>query len=130
MSTGVFDTFRLYFPFIAKDVVESKEYDTELVVRLRNGVSFTYDNMTHTIRRLPSNSMSLTEDECRKEFGHRLAKIMWRKNISQVELAQRSGITQSQLSNYITGKTSPSFYNVDKIARALDCSTDELRYID
>jgi DNA-binding Xre family transcriptional regulator len=87
-----------------------------------------YDDVTRSYRKLPTDSDELTEDECRREFGIRLNKILIRKNITQIELSEMTGINRSILNGYITGKHSPSFYNVDRIAKALDCSVDDFRY--
>jgi transcriptional regulator with XRE-family HTH domain len=53
---------------------------------------------------------------------------MTRQGVSQLELSELTGIPQSTISNYLTGKFLPGFYNMDKIAKALKCSIDEFRY--
>ena len=70
----------------------------------------------------------MTEDMCRKEFGRRLEKLMHRKGFTQETLAEQIGINRVILSGYITGKHTPSFYTVCKIAKALECSTEEFKY--
>jgi transcriptional regulator with XRE-family HTH domain len=50
------------------------------------------------------------------------------EGISQCELSERTGITQPSISDYMNGKKLPSFYTVDKIAKALGCSVDAFRY--
>lgn len=130
MSNMLFDDFNLHFPNIASSAVKHYEHGkTELIVKLLDGSSVSYDYINKTIRNLPSDSRKLTVHECRKEFGIRLNNIMYSKGITQEDLSNETGIPQSMISNYITGKTSPSFYKVDKIAKALECSVDELRYI-
>ena len=131
MSNLMYDSFNLYFPLVAEDVVSYKEVSNyEIVVKLSNGNSILFDYIDKTIRMLPRDSNAMTEDECRHEFGTRLRRLMFYKNITQNELSELTGIAQPLLSRYITGATSPSFYTVDKIAKALGCSTDDLRYID
>lgn len=129
MSNTIFENLVLYFPNIADQMVKSRgDGNGGLIVNLRNGDTIFYDDINKSIRNLPRNSNSMTEEECRKEFGIRLRKLMFRKGVTQAELSDMTGIQQSALSNYITGKTSPSFYNVDKIAKALECSVDIFRY--
>lgn len=53
--------------------------------------------------------------ECRK-----------RKGLSQEELANKIGVKRAVVSKYETGKISPRIDTVQKIARALDVSVDEL----
>ena len=127
---SMIDRFKLYFPVL---YYETERYlridDYGLTAELKDGSVVEYDDMTISFRNLPSNSRDLTEQECRREFGMRVRKIMGRKGITQIELAERTGIQQTLLSNYMNGKTTPSFYNIDKIAKALDCSADEFRYV-
>lgn len=131
MSITIYENFKRYFPLLEPEVVDyhvNGDLDM-MVVKLKDGSSLVYDDCTNAIRNLPSDDRSMTEKECRREFGMRLRRIMNLKGVTQEQLSVMTGIQQSQLSNYINGKTSPSFYNVDKIARALDCRTDDLRYI-
>ena len=126
----MFESLKSYFPSLAEEVVDyRKENQFELYVRTRDGDSYIFDDGDKTIRRLPNNSRDLTEIECRNEFGRRLRKMMFRKNVTQIELSERTGISQTLLSRYIMGKSNPGFYNVDKIAKALDCSVDDFRYV-
>jgi transcriptional regulator with XRE-family HTH domain len=53
---------------------------------------------------------------------------MYLKGVNQQYLSDATGITAVTLSNYMRGKVTPNFYNVDKIAKALDCSIEEFRY--
>jgi len=118
------------FPFLVREMVEcyTDGYD-ELVVTLSDGGIVSYDDFYKTFRRLPSD-YNMNEDECKMEFGIRLRKTMALKGLNQTMLSERTGIPQPLLSNYITGRTNPSFYAVDKIAKALGCSVDEFRHIE
>lgn len=126
----MFNNFTMRFPFIAEKAIDwckSSEYD--ITVRLEDGSIFLYDDMEGSIRKLPSDSRSLTKEECDREFGERLMRMMRRKIITQAELSERTGLDQAQISRYLNGKNSPSFYIVDKIAKALNCSVEYFRYI-
>lgn len=126
----LFDNFELYFPSMAANTITYEELnDFELVAKMSNGVTVLYDDIDHCFRRLPTNSDDMTEEECRTEFGWRLRKIMFRNGITQEQLSERTGIAQSRISNYLRGKNSPTFYVVDRIAKALGCSVDEFRYM-
>ena len=129
MDERLLRNFKKQFPRFADDAVEYREKGPfELVVKLSNGRVISYYDTEQGIRRLPSDDMHLTEEECREEFGIRLCRVMYYKGVTQKELSEMTGITQANISNYITGRQTPSFYKVDKIARALDCSTEDLRY--
>lgn len=129
MQDTIKENMKLYFPLIAEHAVESIQDDrTSVVMKLDTGESFLYDDIDKTIRKLPLDSKEMTEDEVRREFVFRLRKIMLVKGVTQTELSEMTGITQPALSNYLMGKTTPGFYAVDKIAKALNCSVDALRY--
>ena len=48
------------------------------------------------------------------------------KGLTQKELADKSGVTESQISQIETGKRKPGFETLLRISEALDCSTDDL----
>ena len=124
-----YENAELYFPETMKKVVDSREISYhDIMFRLNDGDTILYNNLDKSIRTLPKNDRELSEDECKKEFGLRLQQIMLRKGVTQLELSERTGIPQPMLSNYMIGKNSPSFYKVDMIAKALDCSIDAFRY--
>lgn len=60
------------------------------------------------------------------EFGERLKAIRQKKNIKQAELANISGVSLRTLSRYETGEVSPSIKAIQKLAGALEISTEEL----
>lgn len=130
MVEQIFEEMRLYFPTLANRVVQAISVGSDgLYMQMDDGGTIFYDGFDKTIRRLPKSSRDMSELECRQEFAIRLRRIMLQKNISQKELSESCGIAQPQLSGYLLGKHTPSFYTADKIAKALGCSTDELRYI-
>ena len=129
MQDRIKENAKNYFPLVFKHTVEFIPEDRmTMVMRLDSGESFLYDDYDNTIRRLPTNSADMTEQEVRREFCFRVRQIMLIKGISQVELSEMTGITQPALSNYLSCKTTPGFYAVDKIAKALNCSVDDFRY--
>lgn len=123
--------FKMYCPSEATRAVSYEErYGDELVVRLEDGTRVLYDDAKRTIRRLPANSREMTEYEVRREFGKRLAKMIDRSGMTQAELSEKTGISQPRICNYIFGRNLPNLYNLDKLAKALNCSVDDFRYID
>lgn len=131
MKDDIIRHFEMYFPSIARHAIETRpgKYFT-LFVRLDNGDAYIYEDVDHYIRRLPSNSDEMTEDEFKKEFSRRLKHIMYMKGVTQEVLAERAGLSQPTISQYLSGKRLPNFCVIDKIARALKCPVDDLRYID
>ena len=130
MKHTIYENLKRYFPYIAEDAAKCHQVNMyEMVIDLIDGSSILYDDLEKTIRVLPNDSDDMSEEECRKEFGYRLRRVMYIKRVNQTELSQKTGIPQALLSRYMTGKTSPSFYNVDRICKALGCSIDDLRYL-
>lgn len=122
--------FELYYSYLADKVDHYEDAGNgQLLVYLRDGTRVLYDTFEDTCRNLPKDSQSMTESECNAEFAARLRTIMKRRGCTQRELSARTGFSQSAISKYVSGKTMPSFYSVDKIAKALGCSVDELRYV-
>lgn len=126
----IFNNFKLYFPSIAKEVIEYRESENEVVAKLKSNETIMYNDLTHSVRNLPKDSANMTEIEFRHEFGKRLQNLLIRKGISQKDLSRMTGISRVLISNYINEKTTPSFYNVDRITKALNCSIDVFRYVD
>lgn len=129
MKDRLYANFEMHFSVTASKAERYYESgDDELTIVLQNGDRVLYDDVDKTIRSLPRDSDHLSELECRTEFAKRLRKVMYKKGITQIELSEMTGITQQTISLYMSGKRLPGFYNVDKIAKALGCSIEELRY--
>lgn len=126
----LYDNFLCHYDYLASKVEWYKITDgCELILYLKDGTTILYDGIEDKCRRLPRDAQSMTEAECNMELAMRLRSIMRRRSCDQRKLASRTGISQPMISRYVTGKTTPSFYNIDRIAKALGCSVDELRYL-
>lgn len=120
-----------YYSYITDRAVDYEKVDEyTLIVYTNNDRKYLYDLITNTIRMLPADINNQTDDEFAYEFSLRLQKIMLLNHMGQTELAEATGISQSMISRYILRKSYPDFRNVDKIARALNCSLDDLRYVE
>ena len=129
MDDYVYDEFSFNFPLVARQATSYHHIsDIELIIKLKNGEVVSYENINKSLRMLPSDSNSLTEEECIREFAIRLKLMMAVRGMSQTALSEATGIQQHMISDYTKGKRLPGFYNLDKIAKALNCSLDELRY--
>lgn len=61
-----------------------------------------------------------------EQFGANLRLIRLKKGFSQSTFAATSGFTQSQVSDFETGRRTPSLANLFRLRSALDCSWNEL----
>lgn len=129
MRRYVSDNFERYFPTLARHACFYQDVTSDLLlVELDDGFTFIYDDMDHSINRMPDNKFHMTESECRHIFAWRLRRVMKRRCVNQGTLADMTGIHEVTISRYMNGTSTPSFYAVDRIAKALDISMDELRY--
>lgn len=125
----ILDNLQRTYPFLYEKM-ESYEIisNYDIHIKMNDGSTVLYDDFDKSFRTLPAHSDEMTEEQCRREFAYRLYNLMRRKCITQQELGDKTGISQPQISLYLNARSLPSFYNVDKIAKALGCSVDELRY--
>lgn len=69
----------------------------------------------------------MTEQEWRDEFAFRLRKIARSRGYYfQKDWAELFGLSENTVSRYRNGETTPDAYTISIIAKALNCSTDEL----
>jgi transcriptional regulator with XRE-family HTH domain len=61
-----------------------------------------------------------------ESFGERLRRIREEKRLSQAELAQKAGFQPSAISHFESGRRSPSFDNLKRLADALAVTIDFL----
>lgn len=124
----IFEHMEMYWSNVTRDAVDVEYIGRyEVVVTVSDGTRYLYNDLDEGIRRLPDKD-NMSKEECLKEFGYRLYNIMRYKHIGQETLSEMTRIPQARLSEYITGRREPGFYNLDKIVRAVGCSVDELRY--
>lgn len=60
------------------------------------------------------------------KFNERLKKYREDKGLTQVQLSELTGITTRQIQKYESGKARPRLDAAEKIAKALNITTDEL----
>ncbi len=59
-------------------------------------------------------------------FGKKLADLMVKKGINQVEMAKKLRVTQATISQWISGHSYPRYPKMKMLLRILDCTPDEL----
>lgn len=64
------------------------------------------------------------------EFVDILKDIMLDMNLNQTEFANKIGIKQSQVSEWLNGKSKPGYDNLKAICKNLDISADRLLGLD
>ena len=129
MKKQLLENLKQCYPFLVRNMVLCRQTNpVSLIVTQKDGSNYIYDDFEKTFRLLPPDMHNMSESEFAIEFGLRLRKLMSRKGMTQEMLSHKTGITQGMISRYVNGFSIPNFYKVDKIAKALSCSADELRY--
>lgn len=59
-----------------------------------------------------------------------IRKIRKRKKMSQKSISALIGVTQAAVSQWESGKTTPTAQNIIDLARILDCTTDDILITD
>ena len=104
----------------------------EITVRLDDRTFWVFDMIGPTIKPLgdkdlnPEAEDDISEEEYRIRLSKNLRIKMHRTAVSQDVLARRSGISTVMINRYMNAKATPSTYNLERIARALQCSPTEL----
>lgn len=127
---SVIRQFEFYFPEYAYHVVHwyPVGYD-EIMMILDDGRMLIYDGLYQKIKFTEVDDTEnpyLEEDEWRRKFGEKLYRRMILGGYrNALQLSEATGISNVTLSKYLTGKATPSSYNLGKICRVLKCSVSE-----
>ena len=100
----------------------------DLLIEYKDGSKAVFDTFANNWKYIEYENEELTEEEELYEFKTMLRKMMKRKFINQNDLAKRVGVSQSMISNYMRGYSIPDALMLKKLARALECSTDDFYY--
>lgn len=60
------------------------------------------------------------------DFSQRLTALLAERNMTQLELAARIGVTRAAMSRYVSGEREPRLVTLVRIAEELDVNVDEL----
>lgn len=122
--------FEMEEPYLFEQMVNATHTgQSELTIELDDGRVVIYDELMGSTRFLPLDRNNMTDDEYKTEFSLRLNKLMRLRGFTQTTLAEATGCTQPQISNYMRGTAVPGYYKVVRIAKVLNCSLDDLTYI-
>lgn len=120
----------LYFPDLQKEVIRAREY-VQLMLLLETNSKYDYFyNLTNNVLiPIPKNDQDLDKESFARIFGVLLRRALEHSGLTQEELSKKTGIPQARISEYLYGKHFPSFYQIDKMAKAMNCSVEDLRYV-
>lgn len=101
-----------------------------IFIRCLDGSEYEYNSVDQSIHTLwQSTDIMLTDDEILVKFGYALGRKMRSRGHDAVSLSAVTGIHCSTIYRYLSGKTQPTYLNLMKICKALNCSFGEFGYI-
>lgn len=68
----------------------------------------------------------ITREQAKANIAANLSRMLADRNISQTELAKRTGDDQAHISQLVRGRSIPGADFLARVAEALDTSTDKL----
>ena len=123
----------MYFPFLVENATDCENLsDIELLLYMPDGSRYRYSTLNNSICKLSTfrsnlaNEDEFGEDRWKHSFAERIRLQLHAKRMSQRELADRCGLSQPQLSQYIHGTVIPNGHKIWLIAKALGCTMDDL----
>lgn len=121
----MFDGFERDYPNFAIDAISWwPSGQGEITIEFKNKTRAVYRVFGGTIRFI--RNVERTEETWRTEFGHNLRHAMNRAGMQARQLALLVGVSPQMISRYCNGKSTPSYYIVERIADVLGCSMSEL----
>lgn len=70
--------------------------------------------------------IGISRDEWKRKFADRLINILKERNMSQSELAIKSGLSPGRINDYVSMRTAPTIFASINMAYALDMTVEEL----
>ena len=128
MGSAVYEDFIFECPYM-KDRA-ARTYDggkMELIVETTDECIYSYYMLEHTLDLISRGKP--TEEDRKRIFGKKLKRMIWLNAMNQYDLARELGVNVMTISNYVNGKTAPSFFQAQRIMRILKCNENDLFFM-
>ena len=129
--TPIYNDFIGRYPELAEKIIDwYPSGQMEITVKIKGGEKYAYDwhDQIAYLIYTQDDEYELNEEEWRKRFAKKLQQKLNRLGMTQEVLAFNTGISLVTINKYIKSKATPSGYNIQRIASALQCSYSELMY--
>lgn len=129
-------------PLISNNIDHWYPYSEDAIIVVRtDGGAVHYDNIfkcytyKESVDELESfldfdESKYYRENDYKQAWSLNFAKKLYVKmikaSVNQVELADRTGLSQASIAGYVNGIKMPTIYNAKKIADTLNCTLNDL----
>lgn len=115
-------------------VITNEEISRELNGMSPSKIATGLLNLERILKHLKKNndkpveldSLELSDEELRKDFGARIRIMRKSLGLTQAELAQKIGTSKQVITNYELGIREPPFRNLIGLSRVLNVTTDWL----
>lgn len=129
---SIFKDFEAHYERLASRVVEMYPVGRKIVVFiLDDGNEVRYNFYNKNIRFIAGKRKKREledETELRNIFMQRLNDKMYLRGYTLERLSDATGISVVTLYKYTNGKSTPSIYNIKRLANVLDCTVEDLMY--
>lgn len=126
-SNNMFKKFEKRYSQVARQVVDWYRCGpSEIIAILLDGSKVVYNELTNVVCALPSVNVDVDESDWRRDFSKRLNSKLMEKRMTISDLASLTGLSRASVYKYVDCNSTPSAYNMIKIADALECSVNEL----
>lgn len=123
----VFDDFAQRYPYLADKVIEWHAGDRyEITAKLEDGDVVTYNQLNKSYRYDKHVEGVVSDDKWGEVFSDKLHTKLFNRGMSQKQLSEDTGISETTISYYLCGSRIPSAQNIAKIAKAIGCTSSEL----
>ncbi len=130
LMNGYMHQVYLYFPGLLGEVLHAREYvHLMLLLETNSKYDYFYNLTNNVLIPIPKDDRDLDKESFARIFGVLLRRALEHSGLTQEELSEKTGIQQARISDYLYGKHFPSFYQIDKMAKAMNCSVEDLRYV-
>lgn len=125
----MYKTYLLYSGGHDEHIIDYEVFDAfELLLIRDDGLKEIFNVVDKTFRILrpeDQNIITMGKDAYAREFGFRLTTKLRASPLSLEDLSEKTGISIPSLYLYLRGDGVPNFYNVIKLADALNCDIHE-----
>lgn len=99
----------------------------EIIYELTDGSKILYDEFSDRFKLIGNTGLDYVTDEIwKKEFSRRVEKMIIRKGLYRKDFAELLGISENTMSRYVTGKSIPNGYLLQRMAEILECDLSYL----
>lgn len=122
--------FKELFPSYSDEICDVRGIgDMEVIFYMYDGSKVIFDELDDSamfIEKDKYNKDELTDEEWLQEFSRKLKRKLKIRNITRHELADKMGLSYNSICRYSRGEHIPNVLVINKMAKILDCTVEEL----